>query len=104
MLLGDNSLVGSLPPPIGALALLEVLSLEQNRLSGMLPAEIGYLRNLRELRLHENMIGGKLPIDSWQELKRLEELELFPNRIECTQRAVVSFHASLRNNNEGVAV
>ena len=94
--LGDNALTGAIPPPIGALGMLEVLSLEQNKLSGMLPAEIGLLRRLRELRLHENCIGGKLPTDEWKELHSLEEFELFPNRVECTQRTVDSFHALLQ--------
>jgi len=90
-----QAFTGKLSAEFADLMCLEVLSLEQNRLKGHLPAEYGRLRNLREIRLHENQIGGKLPVLEWQRLSNLEELELFPNRLECTQRAVDNLLASV---------
>ena len=41
--LSDNGFIGSIPPSIGALSSLKVLSLAYNKLNGSLPAHQGKL-------------------------------------------------------------
>ncbi len=82
----DNQLTGAIPPSIGSLTNLRVLSLANNRLegaltgalvqrlttlatlnlggnrlSGTLPVELGLLRNLRFLSLRSNQFIGTIP-------------------------------------------
>ena len=47
LFLGDNQLAGEIPPELGSLANLELLSLSANQLTGEIPAEMGSLANLR---------------------------------------------------------
>ena len=64
-------LTGIIPPELGNLANLEVLSLHSNQLSGSIPPELGNLANLRDLRLTSNALEGTIPA----ELGRLASLE-----------------------------
>ncbi|KAL3780375.1 hypothetical protein HJC23_002668 [Cyclotella cryptica] len=57
------SLDGTMPPEIGSLPFLEVLSLTDNILHGTLPSEIGYLRKLTALNLNNNEFTGSLPTE-----------------------------------------
>ena len=59
--LDGERLLGRLPPGLGKLAGLEVLSLEGNALSGSVPPQLGELANLRELRLRGNRLSGPIP-------------------------------------------
>ena len=78
--LGDNGLMGPMPPEIGDLASLEVLLLgsgshgtgeeESNELTGPIPAELGTLASLRILTLADNSLSGPIP----PELGRLSSL------------------------------
>ena len=56
-----NNLTGSLPPELGNLGQLEVLSLYENDLTGRIPPELGKLTNLRDLRLSGNRLEGSIP-------------------------------------------
>jgi len=57
-----NNLVGSIPPQIGNLVNLKVLSLLFNpQLTGVIPPEIGNLKNLVSLDLGSNKLSGSIP-------------------------------------------
>ncbi|MDE2870807.1 MAG: Ig-like domain-containing protein [Gemmatimonadota bacterium] len=60
--LGDNNLVGTIPPELGGLDELFSLGLRYNELSGPIPAELSKFRGLRDLYLYGNAgISGMLP-------------------------------------------
>jgi hypothetical protein len=65
-----NELAGTLPPELGDLSHLRVLSLWVNRLCGPIPAELGNLSELVSLELSDNQLTGPLPA----ELSRLAKL------------------------------
>ena len=52
---------GEIPPELGSLSNLELLSLGNNELSGETPAELGSLSNLRRLGLGDNELSGCVP-------------------------------------------
>ncbi len=56
-----NQLTGEIPPELGNLAKLEILSLGTNQLTGEIPSELGNLANLRQLRLSWNLLVGNIP-------------------------------------------
>jgi Leucine-rich repeat (LRR) protein len=66
-----NNLAGTLPPQLGDLKWLEVLSFYGNSLTGVLPSEIGNLTSLVELNFDNNKITGPLP----QEMTNLSKLK-----------------------------
>ncbi|KAK9175252.1 hypothetical protein WN944_027258 [Citrus x changshan-huyou] len=68
--LGQNLLTGKIPPSLGRLSSLRILSLLENGLSGTLPPELGKLSNLEELWLPSNNLRGDLPKD-YENLKNL---------------------------------
>ena len=58
----DNNLVGTIPPELGGLDELIILSLGGNKLSGPIPPELSKLGRLRDLLLPGNAeISGRLP-------------------------------------------
>ncbi|MYB07305.1 MAG: hypothetical protein F4Y24_13220 [Gemmatimonadetes bacterium] len=58
----DNNLVGTIPPELGGLDELFILSLSDNKLSGPIPPELSKLTRLRDLLLYGNAeISGRLP-------------------------------------------
>ena len=59
--LGDNNLVGTIPPELGGLDELFGLLLRYNELQGPVPAELSKFRNLRDMFLQGNGISGRLP-------------------------------------------
>ena len=61
MNLSENNLTGTIPPELGDLANLTLLTLEENGLSGTIPPELGNLANLETLNLAENGLTGDLP-------------------------------------------
>ena len=71
----DNRLKGRIPPELGDLTNLEMLSLYSNELSGPIPPELGKLANLRDLWLANNQLTGSLPPELG-DLIRLESLIL----------------------------
>ncbi len=73
-------LTGIIPPELGNLANLEVLSLHSNQLSGSIPPELGNLANLRDLRLSSNALEGTIPAELGR-LASLERMILARNRL-----------------------
>ena len=59
--LGDEDLVGIIPPTLGDLSALETLDLSDNDLTGEIPEELGNLANLQTLRLSGNSFAGCIP-------------------------------------------
>jgi Leucine-rich repeat (LRR) protein len=53
----ENQLIGSIPPELGNLSLLETLELGVGSLSGSIPPELGNLSQLKSLELHYNSLG-----------------------------------------------
>ncbi|CAN0358579.1 unnamed protein product, partial [Scytosiphon promiscuus] len=51
-------IAGSIPPEIGKLAALQLLSLSNNQLTGTIPAALGALSNLTRLSLCGNELTG----------------------------------------------
>ena len=78
--LGDNRLSGEIPPELGNLANLEVLSLHENQLSGEIPPELGNLANLEVLSLSRNQLSGEIPPELGN-LANLEVLSLQENQL-----------------------
>ncbi|MYG15106.1 MAG: hypothetical protein F4207_01575, partial [Gemmatimonadetes bacterium] len=76
-----NNLWGALPPELGQLTHLRVLSIAGNRLTGgEIPAELGDLARLESLRLADNQLRGTIPSDL-DRLDALRELDLSNNRL-----------------------
>ena len=70
--LGGNSLTGIIPPELGKLARLTSLHLWNNNLSGPIPLELGSLTQLQLLGLQDNTLSGPIPL----ELGSLTQLQL----------------------------
>ncbi|MDE2762778.1 MAG: Ig-like domain-containing protein [Gemmatimonadota bacterium] len=58
-----NNITGNIPPELGHLANLEVLSIYGNLLAGRMPPELGMLTSLRELSLSANLLSGPIPAE-----------------------------------------
>ena len=56
-----NNLTDSIPPELGDLGRLEVLSLFGNKLTGRIPPELGKLTTVTELSLSGNKLEGPIP-------------------------------------------
>lgn len=74
LLLGSNSLTGTLPAAWSSLTSLTVADLGDNHLKGSLPASWSAWSNLRGLRLTSNSLTGNLPAayGSWAGIQELE--------------------------------
>ncbi|GAY65682.1 hypothetical protein CUMW_242990 [Citrus unshiu] len=59
--LSFNELFGIIPPQIGNLSKLQLLSLHANAFSGKIPCEIFLLTHLKFLILHSNKLNGSIP-------------------------------------------
>ncbi len=59
--LASNFLNGAIPPELGNLAGLSVLSLFSNQLSGAIPSQLGNLTSLYDLSLFGNQLNGAIP-------------------------------------------
>ena len=59
--LSYNSLMGEIPPELGDLSNLEMLSFEGDSLTGEIPPELGDLSNLERLDLSDNELTGEIP-------------------------------------------
>ena len=73
-----NGLTGSIPPELGSLANLSVLSLAWNGLTGSIPPELGSLANLSVLSLAGNGLTGPIP-PGLGSLAKLSALSLHGN-------------------------
>ena len=79
----NYELSGNLPPEIGNLTELKIISLESNNIIGSLPPEIGNLINLNELYLDGNQFEGEIPPSIWG-LTNLTKLTLGGSDISGT--------------------
>ncbi|XP_061373836.1 receptor like protein 29-like [Gastrolobium bilobum] len=78
--LSQNSLQGNIPSQIGGLVCLEQLDLSYNNLSGQIPKEIGGLKSMTILDLSCNIIEGILPYSLGQ-LQLLQKMDLHSNKL-----------------------
>ncbi|KAL2343398.1 hypothetical protein Fmac_004683 [Flemingia macrophylla] len=78
--LSQNSFQGSIPSQVGSLVSLEQLDLSYNNLSGQMPEEIGGLKSMTILDLSCNVIEGVLP-NSLGQLQLLQKMDLHSNRL-----------------------
>ncbi|XVF87143.1 hypothetical protein PTKIN_Ptkin18bG0095700 [Pterospermum kingtungense] len=77
----NPSLSGQVPPSLGNMSRLRVLTLSQNNLQGNIPGELGGLVNLEELDLSYNNLTGEIP-EEIGGLKSLAILDLSSNGLE----------------------
>ena len=74
--LDSTALSGQIPPQVGELSALRVLSFRINDLTGGIPAELGSLSELRYLDLHGNTgLEGTIPPELGN-LSKLEDMDL----------------------------
>lgn len=76
--LDGNEFFGPLPPSLGSLRNLQILTLSDNGLTGDIPAEFGQLEHLTKLWLYNNTLAGNIPA-SLGNLSALTELRLGGN-------------------------
>ncbi len=79
----ENELSGTIPPELGNLTKLEVLSLAVNQLRGTIPPELGSLSKLTLLHLYSNQLSGPISPEL-SKLANLEHLALSWNRLGGT--------------------
>ncbi|KAL7516638.1 hypothetical protein ACHAWX_001629 [Stephanocyclus meneghinianus] len=77
--LDDFGLHGMIPPEIGMLEYMQMLSMKNNSLFWTIPSELGNLRELSELILHTNQFIGTIPSEIGQ-LASLTVLSLYSNQ------------------------
>ena len=80
LVLSDSQLTGTIPPELGNITNLEILSLTRNQLTGPIPVGLGSLTNLRELSLGENQLTGMIPAELGS-LTKLDWLYLSGNQL-----------------------
>ncbi|OIW19110.1 hypothetical protein TanjilG_08910 [Lupinus angustifolius] len=78
--LSQNSFQGNIPSQIGGLVCLEQLDLSYNNLSGEIPKETGGLKSMTILDLSWNIIEGVLPYSLGQ-LQLLQKMDLHSNKL-----------------------
>ncbi len=79
----ENELSGTIPPELGNLTKLDVLSLAVNQLRGTIPPELGNLSKLTLLHLYSNQLSGPISPEL-SKLANLEHLALSWNRLGGT--------------------
>jgi Leucine-rich repeat (LRR) protein len=80
IVLGNNQLIGTIPPQLGTLTSLRMLWLMENQLVGGIPAELGSLVRLKSLSLWDNQLSGPIP-PSLGGLTSLDDLNLMGNQL-----------------------
>lgn len=75
-----NLLSGELPPELGELASLLILSFDGSQLTGEIPPELGNLTNLERLALRDSQLEGEIPPEL-SDLTNLEFLWLGYNQL-----------------------
>ena len=97
--LSSNYLSGQIPPDLGNLEELQVLSISGNQLTDIIPPELGKLVNLKHLRLDHNKLSGELP-RTLTELTLLSGLYFGDNAGLCAPNTDEAFMAWLRGISE----
>lgn len=82
--LEDNELSGTIPDSIGALEVVDMMSMRGNRLTGEVPLSLKNCTSLRLLDLGENELSGKIPEWVGESLSMLLVLSLPLNRFNGT--------------------
>ncbi|KAK7245656.1 hypothetical protein RIF29_40504 [Crotalaria pallida] len=77
----NPTLYGEIPPSLGHVQSLRILSLSQNSLQGNIPREFGFLVCLEQLDLSYNNLSGQIPMEIGG-LKSMTILDLSCNKIE----------------------
>ncbi len=78
-----NNLLGTIPPELGQMNMLQILQLGFNELSGPIPPKLGDLQNLRELGIQFCWLSGTIPPQLGR-LTNLETLHLWGNGVTLT--------------------
>ncbi|MBA0576981.1 hypothetical protein Golob_024920, partial [Gossypium lobatum] len=74
-------LVGTLPPHLGNLSFLSLLSISDNSFDGELPVQLSNLRRLKHINFRNNNLSGEIP--SWLgSLPELQRLFLYHNHFK----------------------
>ncbi|KAF8742639.1 hypothetical protein HU200_013576 [Digitaria exilis] len=76
--LGNNHLVGQIPPELGRLVRLQVLNFSRNYLQGSIPVALAESTNLTTLVLSHNQLQGEIPMNL-NALKNLDMLDFQDN-------------------------
>lgn len=79
LLLSWNDLGGSIPPWLGRLSSLRVLTLQGTGMTGPIPPELGELSNIELLDLVANQLTGPIPAGLFAKTKRMRSLRLGSN-------------------------
>lgn len=79
--MGGNHISGTIPPDIGNLVNLQVLSLEANMLTGELPVSFGKLLELQVLEMYTNALSGELP-SYFDKMTQLQKIHLNSNSFQ----------------------
>ena len=77
--LSVKSLDGTIPPELGNITKLKILSLSGNALTGEIPSRLAKLSSLETLSLDDNQLSGQIPPDLVR-LTNLKELHLSGNQ------------------------
>ncbi|CAL5436304.1 unnamed protein product [Camellia sinensis] len=81
--LDQNYISGSIPPEIGKIVNLELLTLNDNHLTGNIPNSIGKFKMMQEVYLSNNKISGKIPA-TFGNMSKLSILELNQNMLDAS--------------------
>jgi Leucine-rich repeat (LRR) protein len=91
-------LSGDIPPQLGQLKSLKVLSLRDSKLTGSIPVELGQLDKLEVLKLSNNKLTGNIPVEVGN-LVNLKDLWLQRNEGLIRIKPTVSVtNTDLQNN------
>ena len=96
-----NNLTGRIPPALGMLSTLRVFSLSSNMLSGSIPSELGGLVSVDSMYLSNNQLSGAIPPELGK-LTNLELLWLFNNGLSGRILGLPRFRGRLVVGVDGV--
>ena len=85
-----NRLTGSIPPELGNPASLQILNLSHNDLTGTIPPELARLPQLRQLSLQHNRLAGPVPAALGD--FELQMLRLAGNDIHSVPAELATYH------------